>query len=173
MNTLWEGRSNSLLSAATQGNLSPAKYRVTDEFVFIDTGILSSQGEQIPLWAIRDCDVNQSIIQKARNVSNLKITCEHNDFSGKKQFTLENIEGAKEVRDLLNKHSKEARVAYETQQKAQTVSYNGFHPAQSSSNAQVSEDDVLNKLEKLSLLLEKGLLTTEEFQTQKSKLLGS
>jgi hypothetical protein len=172
VSTLWEGKSNSLLSAATQGNLSPASYKVTEDFVFIETGILSSQAEQIPMWAIRDCDVNQSIIQKARNVSNLRIVCEHNDFTGKKQFILENIEGAKELRDILNKHSKEARITYETQQKAQTVSYSGFHPAAPSSS-QDSGDDVVHKLEKLSLLLEKGLLTPEEFQSQKARILGA
>jgi hypothetical protein len=98
----------------------------------------------------------------------LKITCEHNDFTGQKNVSLENIEGARELRDIINKHSKQARVDYETQQKAQNVTYSGATPLGSA----VPAVDPIAQLEKLGELLSKGILSQEEFQAQKSKLLG-
>lgn len=43
----------------------------------------------------------------------------------------------------------------------------------SNGSAVNSEDQAIEKLEKLAGLLEKGLITQEEFSSQKSKLLGS
>jgi hypothetical protein len=173
MSELWAGESKNLTALATGGKLISAKYRVTTEYVYLDSGIVSSKGEQIPMWAIRDCDLNASILQKARGVANLRLICEHNDFTGKREVVLQDIEGAKELRDLVNKHSKEARIAHEVQQKTQTVNYTGGSPIVAPAPAASSPaEDPLEKLEKLGNLLAKGLLTQEEFNAQKAKLLG-
>ena len=168
MSELWSGESKNLTALATGGKLISAKYRVTTEYVYLDSGIVSSKGEQIPMWAIRDCDLNANILQKTRGVANLRLICEHNDFTGKKEFVLQDIEGAKELRDLINKHSKEARLAHESQQKTQTVNYSGAAPGFPPATA----EDPMDRLEKLGAMLEKGLLTKEEFDAQKAKLLG-
>lgn len=170
MSELWSGESKNLTALATGGKLISATYRVTTEYVYLDSGIVSTKGEQIPMWAIRDCDLNASIIQKARGVANLRLICEHNDFTGKKEVVLQDIEGAKDLRDLINKHSKEARIAHEVQQKTQTVNYTGGAPVVASAAA--PQDDSMEKLEKLGELFQKGLLTEDEFKAQKAKLLG-
>ncbi len=170
MSEIWSGESKNLTALATGGKLISATYRVTTEYVYLDSGIVSSKGEQIPMWAIRDCDLNASIIQKARGVANLRLICEHNDFTGKKEFVLQDIEGAKELRDLINKHSKEARLAHELQQKTQTVNYSGAVPGMTPAAAPA--EDPMERLEKLGGMLERGLLTKEEFDAQKAKLLG-
>lgn len=171
MSIIWAGESKSLTSAATGGRVVSAKYKVTADYIYIDSGFLSTKGEQIPMWAVRDVDVKQSLVQKALGVADLKVLCEHNDFTGKKEVVLQSIEGARELRDLINKHSKEARVAYETQQKAQVVNYSG-NPVMPQAVA-ASGIDTISQLEKLGSLLDKGLISQEEFQAQKNLLLGS
>jgi hypothetical protein len=171
MSIIWAGESKSLTSAATGGKVVSAKYKVTEDYIYIDSGFLSTKGEQIPMWAVRDVDVKQSLVQKALGVSDLKVLCEHNDFTGKKEVVLQSIEGARELRDLINTHSKAARVAYETQQKAQVVNYSGTPALPQTTSAPAV--DPIEQLEKLGALLEKGLVSQEEFEVQKTRLLGS
>ena len=76
---------------ATGGRVVKKRYRITREFVFVDEGILGSKEEQIPLWAVRDVDVKQSIIQKTRAVGDVFIRVEANDYTGKKAVTLDKI----------------------------------------------------------------------------------
>jgi uncharacterized membrane protein YdbT with pleckstrin-like domain len=170
MTIIWAGESKSLTSMATGGKIVTAKYKVTTEYVYLDTGVLSTKGEQVPMWAIRDCDVKQSLMQRTRGVSNLILMCEHNDFTGKKEFVLEDIEGARELRDLINSQSKTARIEHESQQKTQIVNYTGAQVLPQTSVP--SSDDAVEKLEKLAALLEKGLISEDEFKTQKMKILG-
>jgi hypothetical protein len=173
-NPLWEGESKSLTSAATKGKVVTARYRITDQYIFVETGILSSKAEQIPLWAIRDIDLSSSIIQKARGLSTVRVRVEDNDFTGAKDVVLENIDAGNEVRDLLNKHANDARLL--RQQQAQSVHYTGATPigvsVASASPHSTSAIDPIEQLTKLGGLLQAGLLTQEEFDTQKAKLLA-
>lgn len=176
---LWEGEGKDLTSLATGGRVVKSRYRITREFIFIDEGIIGSKEEQIPLWAVRDCDVKQSILQKSRNVGDVVVRVEANDFTGKKAVALENIESPKDVRNLLNEHSRQARELRLRQQ--QTVNYTGVNPmlvgnvpqqASSSSGSTSEGADPIEKLTKLAALLKDGLISQEEFDAQKSKLLG-
>lgn len=169
--TLWEGESKSLTAAATKGKVVTARYRITDEYIFIETGVLSSKAEQIPLWAVRDIDLSSSMIQKARGLSSVRIRVEDNDYTGARDVTLENIDEGKEVRDLLNNHANTARLA--RQQQAQSVHYSGSAPIGApATSATPSAVDPIEQLTKLGALLQAGLLTQEEFDAQKAKLLG-
>lgn len=172
MSILWAGESKTLTSAATGGKVVGARYKITEDFIFISSGVLSSNEEQIPMWAVRDCDIKQSMVQKARGVSNITITCQHNDFTGKNTIVLESVEGAKDIRDIVNSNSKRARVDYETQQKSQTVSYSGNPTIEVPATQSSAVANPIEQLEKLGNLLEKGLISQEEFDAQKTKLLG-
>lgn len=170
---LWEGETKDLTSAATGGKVVKKRYKITTEYIYEDAGILGSREEQIPLWAVRDIDVKQSIVQKARNVGDVVVRVEANDYTGKPMIILESVETPKEIRDLLNFHSKTARDNRLRQQ--QSVNYIGgtpvvpaAAPAQSTGGA----EDPIEKLMKLGELLKAGLLTQEEFDAQKAKLLG-
>lgn len=171
---LWEGEGKDLTSLATGGRIVKSRYRITREFIFIDEGIIGSTEEQIPLWALRDCDVKQSIIQKSRNVGDVIIRVESNDYTGKTVVVLESIESPRDVRNLLNEHSRLARELRLRQQ--QTVNYAGVNPAIAGvSNSQNLNQvvDPIEKLTKLGALLKEGLISQEEFNQQKAKLLGS
>ena len=167
---LWEGETKDLTSAATGGKVVKKRYRITTEYIYEDSGILGSREEQIPLWAERDIDVNQSMIQKARNVGNVRVRVEPNEYTGKKEITLESIETPREVRNLLNDHSRSARELRLKQQ--QSVNYVGGAPVMGVPAPSAVSEDPIEKLTKLGALLQSGLLTQEEFDAQKSKLLG-
>ena len=171
--TLWEGESNDLTSAATGGKVVKKRYRITAEYIYESSGLLGSKEEQIPLWAVRDLDVIQSMIQKARNVGSIRVRVEPNEYTGKTAILIENIQSAKDVRDLINDH---ARVARDTRlRQQQNVSYTGAIPVAGISpvaQAAPAADDPIEKLTKLGALLQSGLLTQEEFDAQKAKLLG-
>jgi hypothetical protein len=171
--TLWEGESNDLTSAATGGKVVKKRYRITAEYIYESSGLLGSREEQIPMWAVRDLDVVQSMIQKARNVGSVKVRVEPNEYTGKTAIILENIQAAKDVRDLINEH---ARVARDTRlRQQQNVTYTGAVPVAGMppvAQAAPIADDPIEKLIKLGALLQSGLLTQEEFDAQKAKLLG-
>ena len=170
---LWEGESKDLTSVATGGRVVKKRYKITREFIFEDAGIIGSREEQIPLWAIRDVDVKQSMLQKTRNVGDLTIRIETNDYTGKRLVVLESIETPKEVRNIINEHSRFARELKLRQQ--QSVNYSGgpAGPGAIWSGQQTSQkEDPIEKLYKLGALLKEGLISQEEFETQKKKLLG-
>jgi len=171
---LWEGESKDLTSVATGGRVVKKRYKITREFIFEDAGLIGSKEEQIPLWAVRDVDVKQSILQKTRNVGDVSIRVETNDYTGKKALVLESIETPKEVRNLINEHSRLARELRMRQQ--QSVNYSGQGPAGPGaiwSGQQTSQkEDPIEKLSKLGALLKDGLISQEEFDSQKKKLLS-
>jgi len=172
--TLWEGESKDLTSVATGGRVVKKRYKITREFIFEDAGIIGSKEEQIPLWAVRDVDVKQSILQKTRNVGDVSIRVETNDYTGKKALVLESIETPKEVRNLINEHSRLARELKMRQQ--QSVNYSGQGPAGPgaiwSGQQPAQKEDPIEKLAKLGALLKDGLISQEEFELQKKKLLS-
>jgi hypothetical protein len=95
---------------------------------------------------------------------------EPNEYTGKKEITLESIETPREVRNLLNDHSRSARELRLKQQ--QSVNYVGGAPVMSVPAPTGVSEDPIEKLTKLGALLKNGLITQEEFDAQKSKLLS-
>ena len=167
---LWQGESKDLTSAATGGKVVKNRYRITTEYVYVESGMIGSKEEQIPLWAIRDVDIRQSIVQKTRGVGDLQIRAEHNDYTGKSSFALLSIENPKDIRNLINDHSKIARELRLKQH--QSVNYTGNNPLLVN-GAPNNGGDPIEKLQKLGELLKAGILTQEEFDAQKSKILNS
>ena len=167
---LWQVESKDLTSAATGGKVVKNRYRITTEYVYVETGMIGSKEEQIPLWAIRDVDIRQSIVQKTRGVGDLQIRAEHNDYTGKSSFALLSIENPKDVRNLINDHSKIARD--QRLKQLQSVNYTGNNPVQVNTGTS-NGGDPIEKLQKLGELLKAGILTQEEFDAQKSKILNS
>jgi uncharacterized membrane protein YdbT with pleckstrin-like domain len=171
MAQIWSGESKSITNIATGGKISTAKYTINDDYIYVETGVLSSKGEQYPMWAVRDVDFMQSLVQKARKVSTIRIRFEHNDFTGKAELLLEDIEASRDLVAQIITTSTAARLDFQRLAQTQHINYQGVHPTSSQSPAP-AEDDVYAKLEKLGALLEKGILTKEEFDAQKAKLLG-
>ncbi|MBU6144448.1 MAG: SHOCT domain-containing protein [Acidobacteria bacterium] len=123
------------------------------------------------MWAVRDIDFMQSLMQKTRRVSTIRIRLEHNDFTGKSEILLEDIEAGRELVPVITEAAKSARLAYQRLAQTQHINYQGTIPIVQPVESQ-TEDDVVSKLERLGALLDKGLLSPEEFAEQKAKLLG-
>lgn len=119
--TVWEGSSRNMTSAASGGRLSSCRYRLTNKALYFDEGLLSTNSQQVPLWAVRDVDVRQGMVQKARGVGTLLVRVEHSDYTGRNIVEIKDVEGPLTVRDHLNKHAIKERHEYD--QRARTQWY--------------------------------------------------
>ena len=99
---LWSGQRNNLAAVATGGRVVSARYEIRAGRIVFEAGILSSSEEFVPMWAVRDLDVRQTMTQKARRVGDVVIRLEHNDYTAKPAVTLESIPDPRAVRDLID-----------------------------------------------------------------------
>ena len=172
MTIIWAGESKNLTAAASGGKIVSNTYRITTEYIYIDSGVVKTTSEQIPMWAVRDVDFKQSMLQKARGVGTITVRCQHDDFTGKSFVLLEDIDGGREVRDLINEHAQNARLEYQKRAQTQHVNYQGASSPIGVPNGGALEDPMV-RLEKLAELKDKGILTDEEFAAEKKKLLNT
>ena len=124
-NTLWFGTSKSLAGGAT--GMAKATYRITRDRVWIESGMLGTKSESVPLWSVKDLDVRQNVMQRGKDIGDVVLILEDASygvnpadtfsFSGMSepgttaagQVLLDNIEGPYEVRELLLPLISEAR----------------------------------------------------------------
>lgn len=117
--TIWEGSTKDMMAAASNGRLTSCRYRLTNKFVYFDEGLLSSNSQHVPLWAVKDVNVKQGMLQKARGVGDVIIHIDHPDYIGRKALLLRDIEGPLTVRDHLNKHASKERRDHDRREKTQ------------------------------------------------------
>jgi hypothetical protein len=117
--TVWEGSSRNLTSAASGGKLASCRYRLTSKYLYFDAGLISTTSEQVPLWAVRDIDVKQSLLQKARGVGDVVVHVQHSDYTGRERVDLRDIEGPADVRDQLNRYAHRERREHDQRQRTQ------------------------------------------------------
>ncbi len=81
---------------------------------------------------------------------------------------------AQATRNAVNRHAaeKNMRAYSEAAQEVQGQQVTYAQPQQATPAPQVQEDTV-SQLERLAALKDQGILTEEEFQTQKAKILGT
>lgn len=116
---IWEGSSKDMMSAASSGRLTSCRYRLTSKSIYFDEGLLTSNSQQVPLWAVKDVRVKQGMIQKARGVGDVIVHVEHPDFVGKNSVLFKDIEGPLTVRDQLGKYAINERREHDRHQKTQ------------------------------------------------------
>jgi len=115
--TLWMGESKGAATSAT--GMSKARYRITADRVWIESGVLGVRSEQVPLWSVRDIDVRQSMLQRGKDIGDVVLSLDDPaygvaqtgamDWDGipnepgttSGEVLLDNVEGPYEVRDLL------------------------------------------------------------------------
>jgi hypothetical protein len=172
---LWHGRSEDMTSKTT--GLSKATYRITKERVWIDTGLLGVKSEQVPMWAIKDVDVRQSVLQRAKDIGDVALHLEDPHFSAGSaepgrtsgDVLLDNIKGPYVVRDLLMPLMAEARAKKLEEQPHLVVIDRSDPDGHGPAAAQI---DVADQLRKLATLRDEGILSDDEFAAQKAKLLS-
>jgi hypothetical protein len=72
--TIWSGRSQGAASKAT--GMSKAMYRLTTDRLWIDSGLLGVRSEHVPLWAVKDIDVRQNVLQRGKDVGDVVLWLE-------------------------------------------------------------------------------------------------
>jgi hypothetical protein len=174
--SLWEGERQSLTAVATGGKVVSARYRITKEYIYFDAGLLSNRSEQVPLWALRDVDVKQSLTQKARGVGDVVVRVQHDDYTGRSEVVLASVADPKSVRDLLNAHAQPARLEHQRRQQTHFYQQDLAHQPQPQPQSQTAQTDssssLVTQLKGLAELRDQGILTDAEFQAQKEKMLN-
>jgi hypothetical protein len=199
--TLWYGESQN--AATSAAGVAKARYRITRDRVWIESGLLGTRTESVPLWAIRDMDVRQAVWQRDKDVGDVVLNLEdpaygaqqgmfsmtgggeHGRTSG--QTVLDNIEHPFAVLELLAPLVSEARTKKTIERQSQYVHMQppmgAPYPAPMAppmappvvpAPAEPSEPklDLADQLRKLADLRDAGVLTDDEFSSQKAKLLG-
>nr|WP_246256512.1 PH domain-containing protein [Pseudarthrobacter oxydans] len=164
---LWEGASSQL------GGIGGGRYRLTRHHLYFESGVLRTDSQQIPVEHIADIDVSQTIIQKARGVSNVVVHLQRPN-GGAEVVIMENLSDGKAVQDVLNQAVR-ARKS-ELMREATTHTYLGGHAPDAPRGAtpQPAEEkkpDIIEQISKLGELLKSGILTQEEFDAKKAELL--
>ena len=194
-NTLWFGESKN--AATSAAGVSKARYRITKDRVWIESGLLGTRTESVPLWAIKDMDVRQAVWQRGNDVGDVVLNLEDPTYGAGQdmfnmsgnvegttsgQVVLDNIEGPYAVLDILSPLISEARTK-KTIERQSTYVHNmtpgvpfgapmAPPPAPVAPPAAPPQTDMVEQLRKLGELRDAGILTEEEFAAQKAKILG-
>ena len=94
-NVIWEDKKRPIFGLP----ISFTKYRLTDEKLIIDTGVISRNQEEIRLYRITDFSVRQNFFQRLFNVGNIHISSSDNKQG---EFTIYEIKNPYNVKDLLS-----------------------------------------------------------------------
>jgi hypothetical protein len=190
--TLWFGASQNPATGAT--GITKAWYRLTKDRIWIETGVLGTRSEYVPLWAVKDIDVRQSVLQRGKDVGDVALRLDDPalaaDQSGAFSFSgevgsgahtsgevlLDNIAGPHALRDMLMPLVSEARQKKVVERQSQYVHHMtppaAAAPAAAPAAPAAEPVDLADQLKKLAELRDQGILTDEEFAAQKAKLLG-
>ena len=99
---IWQDRKRPIFGLP----LSFTKYKMTEEKLLIDTGVLSIKEEEIQLYRIMDLTLKRSLWQRIFNVGT--IHCCSGDKTTP-EFEIKDIKNPSEVKELLSKHIEEQR----------------------------------------------------------------
>lgn len=177
-NLVWMGEKKSLGTSAI--GVSSVRYRITRDKVYVDSGLLGTSSEQVPLYAVHDIDVRQNLMQQPKNIGDVVLHLDGTmTYNGVAELVLDNIEDPYGVRDLLNPLVSEARAKKQMLTQTQYMQHSGsmFGAAPAAPPAPAGGAaggvDIADQLRKLAELRDQGILTEEEFAVQKQRLLGS
>lgn len=183
--TLWYGESQN--AATSAAGVAKARYRITADRIWIESGLLGSRTESVPLWAVKDMDVRQAVWQRGKDIGDVVLNLEDPSFGARQdmftvtgelgrtsgQTVLDNIPGPFAVLDLLGPLVSEARQKKTVERQSQYVHMMTPPPAYAPPPAAPAPPtDLVEQLRRLGELRDQGILTEEEFAAQKAKLLG-
>lgn len=177
---LWQGVSNDMAAVASGGRIASSSYMVTEDAVKFASGMLSTKEEAIPLWVVADCDLKQSMAQKARGVGDLTLRLDPSQAGrfGQMVLVLKSIKDPAGVRDLIVRQANHIRAYWAQRAHERTIeaqragaTYVQTAPA-AAAPAPAAGDDLMAKLTKLAEMKAAGILSDEEFAAAKAKLLS-
>jgi len=193
-NTLWFGESKN--AATSAAGVSKARYRITRDRVWIESGLLGTRTESVPLWAINDMDVRQAVWQRGNDIGDVVLNLDDPSYGAKTdmfnlsgnvegtttgQVVLDNVESPYAVMDILAPLISEARQKKTVERQSQYLHVNpgtagaafGAPAPAAPPPAAAPQPDMVDQLRRLGELRDAGILTEEEFAAQKAKLLNA
>lgn len=157
--------------------IGAGRYKLTAHYLFFEKGTLRTDSQQVPVSALLDVDVRQSMTQKARGVGTVVVHIQRP--TRVELVALEDIPNFREGQRAINETAHAARLAIQRNQN--TMRYEGLSPMQQGSVPATSEQtpaqplssaDPIDQLQRLGQLRDAGILTDEEFQAKKSEILS-
>lgn len=157
--------------------IGAGKYKLTAHYLFFEKGTLRTDSQQVPVSALLDVDVRQSMTQKARGLGTVVVHIQRP--TRVELVALEDIPNFREGQRAINEAAHTARLAIQRNQN--TMRYEGVSPMQQSTNSATPEQvpgqapsypDPIDQLQRLGQLRDAGILTEDEFQAKKSEILS-
>jgi hypothetical protein len=168
--TLWEAWGKPL------SGIGGGRYRLTAHYLYFERGTLKTDSQQVPVSALHDIDVRQTMSQKARNVGTIVV---HINRGNRMEIVqLVDIPNFREGQAAINDAAHTARAILQQRQNTSTVRYEGTHPVAASIQSaaaagadQPTAPDYIEQLEQLAKLRDNGILSEEEFSMKKADIL--
>lgn len=157
--------------------IGAGKYKLTAHYLFFEKGTLRTDSQQVPVSALLDVDVRQSMTQKARGVGTVVVHIQRP--TRVELVALEDIPNFREGQRAINETAHSARLAIQRNQN--TMRYEGVSPMQQGTFSAPPEQaavqaspsaDPIDQLQRLGQLRDAGILTEDEFQAKKSEILS-
>ncbi|MEY2755619.1 MAG: hypothetical protein RJB65_1977 [Actinomycetota bacterium] len=126
---------------------------ITSQRVIFREGVIAKKGIEIPLERVNNVNFNQGIVERILGAGDLLI--ESGGEDGKQRFT--DIRHPEAVQNLIH-----------AQMEAVAARRGGYSRAE----APAAVADPTGQLERLADLLDRGVITQDEFDAQKARLLG-
>lgn len=147
---------------------------VTYAYLVVEKGTLHTDRQQIPIQAVHDVDVKQTMTQKARGV--FSVTVHAGGFA---PVVLDDIPDGREAQQKISEVAGQARSRLQQQQNT----HYGTHtmmpmmpppstPAAAPTPPVSAPQDPIEQLERLGKLRDAGVLTDAEFEAQKTAILA-
>ncbi len=112
--TVWQGRRLSVPGQVSGGRLPTVRYRVTTKHLYWTTSRVTRKTDSVPLWAVRDTVVSQSVPQRARRLGTITVSLQHPDYTGLPTFVvLEDVDHPHEVALTLGEAARTARKVHD------------------------------------------------------------
>jgi len=154
--------------------IGAGRYWMDAHHLYFEKGTLRTDSQQVPISAVVDVDVKQSMTQKARGVFTVLVQIQR--AHGIEAVTMDDIPDGREAMRTINEAAAAARRVI--QQNANTMRYEGqapFAPPAAPPPAAAAAppaDDPVEQLRKLAGLKDAGILTEEEFAAKKAEILS-
>ncbi|WP_408921381.1 SHOCT domain-containing protein [Corynebacterium tuberculostearicum] len=149
--------------------LGAGRYSLTQDYLVVEKGMVSTDRQQIRTHEIFDVDGRQSMAQKARDVGT--VTLHAKRANGEFEIVeLVDIPNFRQAVEIINATAEDARIRIQRRANAQTLTHEGHQPVASVSSAPSS--DLNAELSKLAELKAAGVLSDDEFAAAKRKILG-
>jgi hypothetical protein len=152
------------------------RFWLTASYLFFERGLLSTDSQQVPISAVVDVDVHQSMGQKARGVFSVIVHIQRPHRV--ELVAMNDIHDGREAQRIINATAHGARHAIRTAENTQTVRYQGMAPtagpqeAQKPVTAEARTAEPMTMLRQLAELRDAGVLSVEEFEVKKREILA-